>query len=467
MMRNIVEIRSEAPAGESGVDASGENPSLSERDKDSLSESINYGSLINSTMEYDENSRLVRYNGEVVKYDKDGNMVCGPLEGKMAAFTYDCRNRLIEVKNSDGKVTRYLYDAENHRIGIIKNAGSESEVTIKYVVDTASGDLSQVLSEKRIYYQKEEDEAETIYYFYGDNKLVSQVSVGDSDNTELDGQSADDGSRTLDNEGTSDQKDSSDQKDTSEYLIYHFNHIGSTTALTSLDGEVVNRFEYSAYGDLLTGSYDGMELGSYGDASFLYNGQYGVMSDDNGLYYMRARYYNIDIKRFINQDVVIGSIASSSSLNRYAYVEGNPVNYLDPFGLNKKRVDTTELHKAIRQATLVAIGATVFAVIVSSGTATASALYAFTTVSNILAIFDSLVYLYDLFTAQNKYDREQALAGMVVNVIGLGLTSVISMVTNITSVFAKEELEVINAVLSFDYTAASSATANYLDEMGY
>ena len=97
--------------------------------------------LILRITEYDENNRLVKYNGEVVKYDKDGNMVYGPLEGKMATFTYDCRNRLTEVKNSDGKVTKYLYDAENHRVGVVKNAGSKNEVTIKYVVDTASGDL--------------------------------------------------------------------------------------------------------------------------------------------------------------------------------------------------------------------------------------------------------------------------------------------------------------------------------------
>ncbi|MBE5870890.1 MAG: hypothetical protein E7294_06495 [Lachnospiraceae bacterium] len=68
---------------------------------------------------------------------------------------------------------------------------------------------------------------------------------------------------------------------------------------------------------------------------YLYNGQYGVTSDANGLYYMRARYYNIDIKRFINQDILTGSIDSSKSLNRYAYVEGNPISYLEPFGLWK------------------------------------------------------------------------------------------------------------------------------------
>ncbi len=66
----------------------------------------------------------------------------------------------------------------------------------------------------------------------------------------------------------------------------------------------------------------------------MYNGQLGVATDDNGLYYMRSRYYNPDIKRFINQDVLIGSITSSNSLNRYSYVEGNPVSYTDPFGLS-------------------------------------------------------------------------------------------------------------------------------------
>ena len=49
---------------------------------------------------------------------------------------------------------------------------------------------------------------------------------------------------------------------------------------------------------------------------------------------MRSRYYNPDIKRFINQDVLIGSISNSNSLNRYSYVEGNPVSYTDPFGLS-------------------------------------------------------------------------------------------------------------------------------------
>ena len=62
---------------------------------------------------------------------------------------------------------------------------------------------------------------------------------------------------------------------------------------------------------------------------FLYNGRYGVETGANGLYYMRARYYNPQIKRFINRDIIDGSITDSQSLNKYSYVQGNPVNLID------------------------------------------------------------------------------------------------------------------------------------------
>ncbi|MBQ8912988.1 MAG: Hint domain-containing protein, partial [Lachnospiraceae bacterium] len=90
------------------------------------------------------------------------------------------------------------------------------------------------------------------------------------------------------------------------------------------------------YGELLTTEYisNDSKTTDILRTKFLYNGQLGVVTDDNGLYYMRSRYYNPEIKRFINQDILTGNIGNSASLNRYSYVEGNPVSYTDPFGLS-------------------------------------------------------------------------------------------------------------------------------------
>ena len=115
--------------------------------------------------------------------------------------------------------------------------------------------------------------------------------------------------------------------------------MGSTTAVTDASGNVKYSYAYSPYGELLSGTY--------GQVLFLYNGQYGVTSDNNGLYYMRARYYNIAIKRFCNQDILTGEIGESKSLNRYAYVEGNPVSYIDPFGLDKNSTSNIFKRKII------------------------------------------------------------------------------------------------------------------------
>ena len=227
-------------------------------------------------MTYDKNNRLLTYNGEKIQYDKDGNMTYGPLQGKMTRFEFDCRNRLVKAGN-----TSYTYDAENNRIAV--QTGSKRT---EYVINTQP-ELSQVLQSTVTEGNKEE----TTYYFYG-RGLIAQ-----------------------DNED-------------SGYLTYHFNNVGSTMAVTDSNGTVKYSYNYSPYGELLEGEY------SY-TIPFLYNGQYGVITDANGLYYMRARYYNVDIKRFINQDVLTGTLERISSLNRYAYVEGNPVSYLDPFGLDK------------------------------------------------------------------------------------------------------------------------------------
>ena len=75
---------------------------------------------------------------------------------------------------------------------------------------------------------------------------------------------------------------------------------------------------------------------------FLYNGRDGVMTEENGLLYMRARYYSPELKRFINANVFAEKLGDSDTMNHYAYVKGNLISMIDPFGLcaepgNKKK----------------------------------------------------------------------------------------------------------------------------------
>lgn len=59
---------------------------------------------------------------------------------------------------------------------------------------------------------------------------------------------------------------------------------------------------------------------------------------------MRARYYSPDMRRFVNADIVAGEISNAVTLNRFAYANGNPVSFVDPFGLTADiRDDSTSL----------------------------------------------------------------------------------------------------------------------------
>ncbi len=59
-----------------------------------------------------------------------------------------------------------------------------------------------------------------------------------------------------------------------------------------------------------------------------------MYEDDTGLIYMRARYYSPTLRRFVNADKVHGDISNALSLNRYAFVNGNPASNVDPLGLS-------------------------------------------------------------------------------------------------------------------------------------
>ena len=54
---------------------------------------------------------------------------------------------------------------------------------------------------------------------------------------------------------------------------------------------------------------------------------------DSSFYYLRARYYDPAIGRFLAQDPLPVLVCSPDTTNRYTYVLNNPVNFVDRTGL--------------------------------------------------------------------------------------------------------------------------------------
>jgi RHS repeat-associated protein len=65
-------------------------------------------------------------------------------------------------------------------------------------------------------------------------------------------------------------------------------------------------------------------------SEFQVNGQ--QVDTEDGLVYLRARYYDPTLGRFIMRDQASGNDSLPQTLNRYSYVDNNPVNLMDPSG---------------------------------------------------------------------------------------------------------------------------------------
>jgi len=217
---------------------------------------------------YDDDNRLSSFNGSTVTCDADANMIQGPLgASSTSTFTYDSRNRLTNA----GGLT-YDYDPTGARIGVISSAG-----LTKWSIDP-NASLALV---------REKPDGTKTWYVYGIGLLYE---VSDSEAT----------------------------------TTYHCDSRGSSRALTADDGATVTaRFEYDAFG---------RETWSAGTITtpFRFGGAHGVQTDDNGLCFMRARFYSPQIRRFLNAD----PSGFKGGSNWFAYANGNPISLVDPFGLS-------------------------------------------------------------------------------------------------------------------------------------
>lgn len=110
---------------------------------------------------------------------------------------------------------------------------------------------------------------------------------------------------------------------------FHSDIQGSITAVTNEAGTVITRFRYDPWGKqtLVAGSNTGIDQTRQGHT--------GHEMLDGGLTHMNGRLYDPVLARFVSADPHVDNPFDLQSLNRYSYVNNNPLGFTDPSGYFK------------------------------------------------------------------------------------------------------------------------------------
>ena len=235
--------------------------------------------LCGNRLEKRKGGRTERY-----RYNGENQLVRRVAGGDAWDYTYDLQGNLVREAGPEGE-RQYLYDIENHQIRVL--SGGKEIQEDRYDGEgmraglTVNGKKSTFLyGNGDLYAEFDETGADVSRYIWGDG-LVGLGYQG---------------------------------------KLYggHRDEQLSTGWITGGNGVPENVYEYDVFGVL---------LGSYGKVPgrLLYGGQ--QYDTEVEQYYLRARYYNPVIGRFMQADTYRGD-----GLNLYAYCANNPVMYYDPSG---------------------------------------------------------------------------------------------------------------------------------------
>jgi RHS repeat-associated protein len=187
-------------------------------------------------------------------------------------YTWDAANRLVSA-NVDGVVSSFEYDGSGNR-----TAQTVDGVTTEYVLDVAGG-LPEV--------------------------IVATTSGAITRYVQIQGQVL-------------------AQQDSGAWTYILPDHLGSVRQLVGSDSQVDLAQSFDPFGVPF-------ETSGSGVSDFGYTGEW--WDSEAGLLYLRARYYEPAVGRLISKDRFPGDFNEPQTLNGWSYVDGNPVNLVDPTGL--------------------------------------------------------------------------------------------------------------------------------------
>ena len=225
-------------------------------------------------------NRVTAFNGYTLAYDADGNLVTKTTAGITQTLSWNTRGQLVSTVRHD-TTTSFGYDGFGRRVR-------------KTVTRPASPGVEQILSDIR-------------YLWDGDDLVMELDAAGNplreySYFPRIDRPFA--------------MRRSSDGA-----LFYYSQELpGHVAGLISAADQVVNSYENDPWGQPINTTEQVPQPLRYGGREY---------DTETGFYYLRARYYDPQLGRFISED----PIGLDGGINPFAYVGDNPVNASDPFGL--------------------------------------------------------------------------------------------------------------------------------------
>ena len=320
----------------------------------------------NHTYTYDANGNLVYVNTGRIK--QDGTLDSTAAERKLR---WDEENRLT-ASDDNGFVTNYWYDADGERTVKTSGEGEQLYVNSEFAggrTNTAKfslyvspylvanqggrytkhiyigsqrivskiGDFASYGSDpRRIQYAGSETDGLSVNYkqkysaqqqVIKDNYTIFEVPYNGTDNNDyVDGQGfcCDDGSPEAAQARALALENNFQDPDAYEKLqfYYHPDHLGSSSYITNLDGEVVQHIEYVPFGEVFI-----EERNSIWNTPYLFNAK--EFDEETGMYYYGARYYDPRLSLWISTDPLQEKYPH---INSYCYTANNPILFVDPDG---------------------------------------------------------------------------------------------------------------------------------------
>lgn len=266
---------------------------------------------------YDNADNIISVSGSdniAYTYDDLYRLKTYTQNGVTTTYNYDSRNNLIsETKVNFSK--QYEYSGDNRLKKVVEN-GVETE----YSYDLNGNLINRGYDEfgydanNRMIYSKIAG-IETSYEVGLDEIRVSKTTgnVTTTYGTDENGKVITENSDEIINGHAPLAK-----KSGAAYYYYIYNGHGDVVMLLDENGNTKNTYEYDPWGSITTQT-------ETIDNSIKYAGEY--FDDETGLIYLRNRYYDPSVGRFISEDPI------KDGMNWYAYCGGNPVNFIDSSGL--------------------------------------------------------------------------------------------------------------------------------------